>query len=188
MFFVTQNPLDMPEEILGQLGNRVQHALRAYTPRDQKAVRAAATTFRQNPELNCEEVITALGVGEALVSFLDPKGVPSIVERTLIRPPRSKIGSIEEAERTSLIRASLIFGHYEHEIDRESAYELLKKRAEREETAAREHAPVKKSSARRRSDTPLEATVKSVLRSAGSQLGREIVRGVLGSIFGGRKR
>ena len=188
VFFVTQNPLDIPEEILGQLGNRVQHALRAYTPRDQKAVRAAASTFRQNPELNCEEVITALGVGEGLVSFLDAKGVPSVVERTLIRPPKSKIGPIQDPEREALIRGSLIFGHYEREIDRESAYELLKKRAEREEPAKADRLPRRKPSARRRSDTPLEATVKSVLRSAGSQLGREIVRGVLGSIFGGRKR
>ena len=188
VFFVTQNPLDIPDEILGQLGNRVQHALRAYTPRDQKAVRAAATTFRQNPDLNTEEVITSLGVGEGLVSFLDGKGIPTVVERTLIRPPRSKIGPIEDSERDVIVRGSPLYGHYEKEIDRDSAYERLKKRAEKEGASAPEHAPRRKPPARRRSDTPLEATVKSVLRSAGSQLGREIVRGVLGSIFGGKRR
>jgi DNA helicase HerA-like ATPase len=188
VFFVTQNPLDIPDEVLGQLGNRVQHALRAYTPRDQKAVKAAASTFRQNPELNTEEVITSLGVGEALVSFLDEKGVPSVVQRTLIRPPHSRIGSIEDSERKAMIRESPIHGHYEQEIDRDSAYELLKKRADKETDTASERAPDRGARAGRRSDTPLEATVKSVLRSAGSQLGREIVRGVLGSIFGGKSR
>jgi len=151
VFFVTQNPLDIPDEILGQLGNRVQHALRAYTPRDQKAVRAAATTFRQNPDLNTEEVITSLGVGEGLVSFLDGKGIPTVVERTLIRPPRSKIGPIEDSERDLIVRESPLYGNYEKEVDRDSAYELLKKRAEKEVALAPEHAPRRKPPARRRS-------------------------------------
>lgn len=130
VYFVTQNPLDVPETVLSQLGNRVQHALRAFTPRDQKAVRAAAETFRPNPNLNTERVITELGVGEALVSTLEGKGVPSIVQRTLIRPPSSRLGPLTKSERRELIQSSAIFGQYERSKDRVSAYEILTQRAE----------------------------------------------------------
>ncbi len=131
VFFVTQNPVDIPDVILSQMGNRVQHALRAFTPRDQKAVRAAATTFRPNPSINVEQAITELGVGEALVSFLDAKGMPSMVERALILPPRSQIGPITPEQRQQLITGSLVYGYYEKQLDRESAYEMLLERAER---------------------------------------------------------
>ncbi|MCO4755399.1 MAG: DUF853 family protein [Bacteriovoracaceae bacterium] len=127
VYFVSQNPLDIPDAVLGQLGNRIQHALRAYTPRDQKAVRTAAQTFRTNPNLDTETAITELAVGEALVSFLDEKGRPNIVERALIRPPFSQIGPIELKERKRIIRSSLVYGFYEKLVDRESAYEMLKK-------------------------------------------------------------
>jgi DNA double-strand break repair helicase HerA and related ATPase len=133
IYFVTQNPLDVPDVVLGQLGNRVQHALRAFTPRDQKAVRSAAETFRQNPRVDVETAITQLGVGEALVSFLDEKGQPGIVERAYVLPPHGRIGPVTPPERQAIIQGSLIFGHYERAVDRESAYEMLKARAEREE-------------------------------------------------------
>jgi hypothetical protein len=126
VFFVTQNPIDVPETVLGQLGNRVQHALRAFSPRDQKAVKAAAQTFRSNPKLNVEEVITQLGVGEALVSFLDEKGIPGVVERAMIAPPHSQIGSITPEQRADIIKNSVVAGVYENVVDRESAYEKLK--------------------------------------------------------------
>ncbi len=130
VYFVTQNPQDVPETVLSQLGNRVQHALRAFTPRDQKAVRAAAETFRPNPKLDTEQVITELGVGEALVSTLEGKGIPSVVQRTLVRPPSSRLGPITKAERRALIQSSAIFGLYERSKDRQSAYEILAQRAE----------------------------------------------------------
>ncbi len=136
VYFVTQNPLDVPDIVLGQLGNRVQHALRAFTPRDQKAVKAAAGTFRQNPKIDVEKAITELGVGEALISFLDEKGHPGIVERAFVLPPRSRIGLATLPERQELIRASLVYGHYERAVDRHSAYEMLKARAEREAAEA----------------------------------------------------
>ncbi len=129
VYFVTQNPLDLPETVLGQLGNRVQHALRAFTPKDQKAVRAAAETFRANPKLKIEEVITQLAVGEALVSFLDENGTPGIVERALICPPHSQIGPITPEQRKQLMQSSVVAGVYENAVDRESAYEILKSRA-----------------------------------------------------------
>ena len=129
VYFVTQNPLDLPETVLGQLGNRVQHALRAFTPKDQKAVRAAAETFRANPKLKIEEVITQLAVGEALVSFLDENGTPGIVERALICPPHSQIGPITPEQRKQLMQTSVVAGVYENAVDRESAYEILKSRA-----------------------------------------------------------
>jgi DNA helicase HerA-like ATPase len=135
VYFVTQNPLDIPDVILGQLGNRVQHALRAFTPRDQKAVRSAAETFRQNPTVDVETVITQLGTGEALVSFLDEKGQPGVVERAFVLPPWSRIGPITPPERQAIVQGSLVFGHYEKAVDRESAYEMLKARAEREAAA-----------------------------------------------------
>ncbi len=133
VYFVTQNPLDIPETVLAQLGNRIQHALRAFTPRDQKAVRAAAETFRPNPDLNTERVITELGVGEALVSTLEGKGIPSIVQRTLIRPPCSRLGPVTQAERRAIIQASSVFGLYDRSKDRTSAYEVLMTRAEEEQ-------------------------------------------------------
>ncbi|HAN56594.1 MAG TPA: ATP-binding protein, partial [Betaproteobacteria bacterium] len=129
VYFVTQNPIDVPDKVLSQLGNRVQHALRAFSPRDQKAVKAAAETMRDNPALDEESVITELGVGEALVSFLDEKGRPGMVERALILPPQGQIGPITPEQRQAIIASSLVAGHYEKEIDRESAYELLKGRA-----------------------------------------------------------
>lgn len=128
VYFVTQNPLDLPETVLGQLGNRVQHALRSFTPRDQRAVRAAAETFRQNPGFDVAAAITELGVGEALVSFLEAKGTPSIVERALIAPPQGRVGPITPAERAALIAASPVRGKYDQAVDNESAYEILAKR------------------------------------------------------------
>src|SRR5215468_4730878 len=130
VYFVTQNPLDVPETVLAQLGNRVQHALRAFTPRDQKAVKAAAETFRQNPKLNTETVITQLGVGEALISFLDESGTPAPVERGFVVPPSSRVGAITPQERQQVIQNSVLFGHYEKSVNRESAYERLKGRAQ----------------------------------------------------------
>jgi len=128
VYFVTQNPLDIPDTVLGQLGNRVQHALRAYTPRDQKAVKAAAETFRANPAISVETVITELGVGEALVSFLDEKGRPTIVERAFVCPPQSQIGPITPEQRSTLLQTSLVAGVYEKVVDRESAFEKLRGR------------------------------------------------------------
>lgn len=194
VYFVSQNPLDIPDMVLGQLGNRVQHALRAFTPRDQKAVKSAADTFRSNPKVNVAIAITELGVGEALVSFLDEKGIPTPVERTFICPPGSRIGPITDGERMDTVKASSVFGFYEKLVDRESAYEILKVRAEQTATEAKADEGFdwggmfggnKKSGSR--SDGVLEAAAKSAARAIGSQLGRQIVRGVLGSILGGRK-
>lgn len=197
VYFVSQNPLDIPDVVLGQLGNRVQHALRAFTPRDQKAVKSAATTFRANAKLNVETAITELGVGEALVSFLDEKGIPTPVERTFICPPAGRVGPASDNEREHTIRSSNIYGFYEKQVDRESAYEILKARAAESapEPAEKEGfdwggilgggSDKKKSSSR--SDSVLEAAAKSVARTVGSELGRQIVRGILGGILGGRK-
>ncbi len=167
VYFVTQNPLDMPEGVLAQLGNRVQHALRAYTPREQKAVRTAAETFRPNPEFDCFEAITKLGVGEALVSTLDKKGVPSMVERTLIRPPAGRLGPVTEAERAQTMAKSPVAGQYDHAVDRESAYEMLIGRAEdqlaqeeeqrRLETERKEEAARRADAARRREEEDRDA-------------------------------
>ena len=184
VYFVTQNPLDIPDTVLGQLGNRVQHALRAYTPRDQRAVKAAAETFRTNPSLDTETVITELGVGEALVSFLDEKGRPKVVERALIRPPFSRMGPVTAKERTLIINSSLVKGVYENTVDRESAYELLKKRAE----SAPQKPTTQKKKPTWRSDTVMEAMTKSAARSLGSKIATELVRGILGSLLGGRRR
>jgi DNA helicase HerA-like ATPase len=187
VYFVTQNPLDVPESVLGQLGNRVQHALRAFTPRDQKAVKTAAETLRPNPKLKAEKVITELGVGEALVSLLDAKGRPAIVERALVVPPLSQIGPIADAERQQTIRASAMHSKYEKTVDRESAYEKLKARTA--ETAAPAPAPQKAPPAGRQPQSVVDATIKSAARAIGSELGRQIIRGVLGSILGsGRRR
>ncbi len=249
VYFVTQNPLDIPDTVLGQLGNRVQHALRAYTPRDQKAVSAAAETFRPNPQLNTAQAITELAVGEALVSFLDEKGRPNVVERGYILMPPSQIGPLSADERRALIASSLVAGVYEQAVDRESAYERLKGRVVQQPQAAPpapaapDPAPAPgddnawgasagraapapapaprptggsrmppasapapqptpadggglgdllkdaaggifgNGSGSRRSDSPLQAMVKSAARSIGSQVGREIIRGVLGSLM-----
>jgi DNA helicase HerA-like ATPase len=196
VYIVTQNPLDIPESVLGQLGNRVQHALRAFTPRDQKAVKTAAETLRPNPKLKAEKVITELGVGEALVSFLDEKGSPCMVERAFIVPPGSQIGPISPEERKQLIESSDVFGHYEKPVDRESAYEKLKARTETKPTHEKESAnPVSdilfgKTGPRggRQSQGMIEAMTKSAARSIGSELGRQVLRGVLGSILGGKRR
>lgn len=193
VYFVTQSPLDIPESILGQLGNRVQHALRAFTPRDQKAVRAAAQTFRANPELDTESAITALGVGEALVSVLNAKGTPGIVQRVLIRPPDSQMGPIDDAERAALIKASPLAGAYDELDDRESAYEILQARADK---ALSEEKPVVKtqSQASNKRGGAADKSIgqeladmfsafgRSAMRSVGSQAGRAIVRGILGSL------
>jgi DNA helicase HerA-like ATPase len=188
VYFISQNPMDIPEDILGQLGNRVQHALRAFTPKDQKAVKAAAQTFRANPDLDVEKAITELGVGEALVSFLDEKGSPGVVERALIAPPRSQIGPIDPDTRQSIIEKSIHFGHYEESVDRESAYEMLKSKAEVAsqlvEQAEEREKPKKRG---RKKDSLVDTVMKSAVRSMGSSLGRQIVRGVLGSILGGRR-
>ncbi len=140
VYFVTQNPLDVPDTVLSQLGNRIQHALRAYTPREQKAVRTAASTFRQNPKIDTQTAITQLGVGEALVSTLEKKGVPSMVQQTLIRPPSSRLGPIDDKERKRAIKNSPVFGLYDEAVDRESAYEILKKRSTEKAEAAEEAA------------------------------------------------
>lgn len=177
VYFCTQNPLDVPDTVLGQLGNRVQHALRAFTPRDQRAVKAAAQTFRQNQDLDVESAITELGVGEALVSFLDEKGQPTMVDRALIYPPRSQLPPLSDAEREQICKKSALYGHYEKVLDRESAYEMLRARALEtpEPTAAR---------GRSEAGALLDALGKSAARAIGSHVGREIIRGVLGSIFG----
>ncbi|GHD06292.1 helicase HerA-like C-terminal domain-containing protein [Tianweitania populi] len=218
VFFVTQNPLDIPESVLAQLGNRIQHALRAYTPREQKAVRTAAETFRPNPDFDCATAITQLGVGEALVSVLEAKAVPSIVQRTLIRPPSGRVGPVTSQERSDLIARSPVAGQYDEAIDRESAFEVLQKRAsdaaEQEEKAQAEEGGTKwtlpdfgrnkqpeEAAPKRRTrtgydnsaprpraprasnrQTVAEAAIKSVVRSAGSSIGRALVRGILGGL------
>jgi DNA helicase HerA-like ATPase len=215
VFFVTQNPIDVPDTVLGQLGNRVQHALRAFSPRDQKAVKAAAQTFRANPKLDVEQVITQLGVGEALVSFLDEKGIPDVVDRAMIFPPHSQIGPITPEQRNQIIRSSVIAGVYEQAVDRDSAYEKLKGKvaasatgANAPVTATQETTPTQAPAASHtdwlqeagsvignvlgsgtsRRETAAQAMMKSAARSIGSTVGRQIVRGVLGSLLGGSSR
>ncbi|HOD65560.1 MAG TPA: DUF853 family protein [candidate division Zixibacteria bacterium] len=187
VYFISQNPLDVPDDVLGQLGNRVQHALRAFTPKDQKAVRSAAETFRANPALDVERAITELATGEALVSLLDAQGSPSPVERALIYPPHSRIGAIAPETRRDLIGQSPLRGRYETLLDRESAYEMLRARADR---AAADGASPSPRPGRPSSGASGNAAkiATSIARSAGSQLGRELVRGVLGSLFGRRRR
>ena len=207
VYFVTQNPLDIPETVLGQLGNRVQHALRAFTPRDQKAVKSAATTLRANPKLDVEAVITELGVGEALVSFLDEKGRPCIVERAFVLPPGSRLGAVTPEERAATIKASLLAGTYDKVEDRESAYEKLTQRMQEQHPAAKPGTVAPQgdtdggllgalggllggSTGPRggRREGAIELATKSAARAIGSQVGREIIRGVLGSILGGGRR
>ena len=212
VYFVTQNPLDIPDSVLGQLGNRVQHALRAFTPRDQKAVKTAADTLRPNPKFDAAAVITELGVGEALVSFLDEKGRPTIVERAFILPPASRIGPLTADERQAVIQGSLVYGVYEKALDRESAYEKLKGSAPAAAPAQQAPTPAPAPVEAPASSGGLfgslgdlfggtrgprgglgregvgEALAKSAARAIGSQVGREIIRGVLGSILGGSSR
>lgn len=209
VYFVTQNPLDVPETVLAQLGNRIQHALRAYTPREARAVKTAADTFRPNPDFDTFEAITKLGTGEALVSTLEDKGAPAIVQRTLIRPPAARLGTITPDERGRVRGLSPLGGKYDHAIDRESAYEILKERAEeaarakeeeerraleekeaiarqkQEETEARRAERQAGRSGGYQRQTVTEAAIKSVVRTVSTTLGRELVRGVLGSL---RKR
>lgn len=193
VYFVSQSPLDIPEDILGQLGLKIQHALRAFTPKERKAVSVVAENFRQNPEIDTKTVITELGIGEALVSVLDSNGAPTEVERVLVRPPQSRIGPATDEERTEQIKRSPIGNKYDETLNRESAKEVLKERAEKkmkeaEELAARDakEKAEKKSKSGRRSDTATEAMIKSLARSVGTQVGKRIIRGVLGSLLGGR--
>ena len=204
VYFITQNPLDVPQTVLAQLGNRVQHALRAFTPQDQKAVRVAAQTFRANPKLDTEKVITELEVGEALVSVLDEQGRPTEVEKILIAPPSSRIGPITPEERTEIVNRSPVKAVYEKAVDRESAFETLRARSEEKQASALEQKKAKEeaendsggfwgsifggSSKPSKRQGAGEAMVKSVMRSVGTTLGREIMRGVMGSITGGRRR
>jgi DNA helicase HerA-like ATPase len=207
VYFVTQNPLDIPETVLGQLGNRVQHALRAFTPRDQKAVKSAATTLRANPKLDVEAAITELGVGEALVSLLDEKGRPCIVERALVLPPSSRLGAVSPEERAATIKSSLLAGTYDKVEDRESAYEKLAQRVQEQQPEAKPVAAAPQgetggglfgalggllggSTGPRGGHRAgaIELATKSAARAIGSQVGREIIRGVLGSILGGGRR
>ncbi len=221
VYFVTQNPLDLPDTVLGQLGNRVQHALRAFTPRDQKAVKAAAETFRANPKLNTEAVLLELGVGEALVSVLDEKGIPTVVERALVYPPQSRMPPLSDAERADAIRRSPLYGRYEKTIDRESAYEVLMGRAKQKKQeeaqvevekqreaeerqmqeelrrSQRQQPPVyypgyaptrRRSTSRSPRAVTTEQIIGSLARSAASSLGRQLVRGLMGSLLSTRRR
>ncbi|WP_395024639.1 helicase HerA-like C-terminal domain-containing protein [Comamonas odontotermitis] len=212
VYFATQNPLDIPDSVLAQLGNRVQHALRAFTPRDQKAVKATATTMRANPSIDMEAAITELAVGEALVSFLDEKGRPSVTERAFIVPPGSQLGPITPEQRKALLQGSLVAGVYDTAVDRESAYEILKARAG--ETTAAEGGKATAGSGGAatanagdsglmgslndilfgttgprggKKDGIVQTMAKSTARSLGTKLGNQILRGVLGSIMGGKK-
>jgi DNA helicase HerA-like ATPase len=210
VYFVTQNPLDIPDTVLGQLGNRVQHALRAFTPRDQKAVQSAASTMRANPKLDVQTAITELGVGEALISFLDEKGRPCVTERVFVLPPGSRIGPITPEERKALIAGSLVAGVYEKTIDKESAYEKLAARSTAAADTASSITAGKPGAAPAdgggmmgglkdilfgstgprggKRDGLAEMAAKSAVRTVGSAVGREIVRGVLGSLLGGGRR
>lgn len=183
VWFVTQNPLDIPDKILGQLGNRVQHALRAFTPRDQKAVRAAAETFRANPDLDTETAILELGVGEALVSLLNEKGTPAMVERAFVLPP------LTSDEIRAVVQGSVLYGAYEKTVDRESAYEKLRRKAEQLPESS-EPAPENRKTKTQPSEAGklIGALAQSAAHAIGSQLGRQIIRGVLGSLFGGKRR
>ncbi len=207
VYFVTQNPLDIPDSVLAQLGNRVQHALRAFTPRDQKAVKATAETMRPKPGLDIQAAITELAVGEALVSFLDEKGRPSLTERAYVIPPGSQIGPITPEQRKTLIASSMVAGVYERVVDRESAYEKLKARGDQAPATTSSGGGGKTDQATGgamgglgdilfgstgprggRREGMLEAAAKSAVRTMGTAVGKEIIRGVLGSLLGGSKR
>ena len=210
VYFVTQNPADVPDDILGQLGNRIQHALRAFTARDRKELRQAAETYRENPRFDTEEAIREVGVGEAVTSMLQRKGVPGVVERTLIRPPSSRLGPITVAERAAVLAESDLAGKYETVQDRNSAYEMLKARAEAaakeaekveaaaeaEDEAAREFQKARRyggarsgggsRSGRKASDGFGDAIASAVIKELKGTTGRRIVRGILGGLFKGR--
>lgn len=190
IYFITQSPLDIPDEILGQLGLKIQHALRAFTPNDRKVIRSVAQSFPANPDFDTETVITSLGIGEALVSVLDNKGRPLPVQQTIIRPPESRIGALDEDERQARIDRSPLRGRYEEAIDRVSAYEILNDRAReaqiKQDIAETEKTRNKPKTGRTRQSTG-EAFIKSAVRTIGSQVGRQIVRGIMGSLFGGRR-
>jgi len=202
IFFISQSPLDIPEEVLGQLGLKIQHALRAFTPRDKKAVETVAETFRINPDIDTVTAITELGTGEALVSVLDLEGAPTPVERILVRPPESQIGPITDKLRKEIIGRSPLKGKYDETVDRESAYEMLKKQAAKTETREKkvgsdrtfkEPFPTTKTSKRKttksryKRQSATEALIKSAARSIGTQVGRRVIRGILGSLLGGRR-
>jgi hypothetical protein len=197
IYFITQNPADIPETVLGQLGNRVEHALRAYTPVEQRGLRAAADSFRPNPAFDTAEAIQALGVGEALVSVLDEKGAPTVVQKTLVRPPASRMGPVTPAERQAVMAQSPVRGLYDQTLDRESAYEQLKARAAPPAQAAPAPAPAPSRDQPGSVAATIggvifgtgtgrqgmgEAFAKSMMRTIGSQVGREIIRGVLGGL------
>ncbi len=189
VYFISQSSSDIPDNVLGQLGNRVQHALRAYTPRDQKAVKVAAQTFRPNPQLNTEQVITELGVGEALVSFLDQAGRPSVVERAKILPPHSQIGPLTEQERLTLINGSGIYGKYDKMFDRYSAYEKLQEQSAGQPVTAKQQPsqsgtpPVAKTASRKKEEPTMAGTIfKTVVKTLGSRDGQRFIRGILGSL------
>ncbi|MCM8557639.1 DUF853 domain-containing protein [Sphingomicrobium sp. GRR-S6-50] len=207
VFFVTQNPIDIPDDVAGQLGNRVQHALRAFTPRDEKAVKSAAETFRENPEIDVKEVITELKVGEALVSILDEDGAPTPVERVLMKPPRARAGILSTGERAAIIASDAIGARYDERLDRESADEILEARGEAKAKAAaeaeareaeeearekreKEEARRSRSSRSRRSSSPVDKVIRSaertIVNKIGRQIGNAILRGILGSMSGGK--
>lgn len=201
VFFVTQNPMDIPDSVLGQLGNRIQHALRAYTPKEQRAVRAAASSFRENPGFDTEEVITDLGVGEALVSLLDERGAPAIVGRTLIRPPSSRLGPASNQERRSVQKNSPVGDTYDEPVDRESAYEVLEekaaarekaeaaeaKRLEREK-AAEKRAKAKRTTTRRRTTRKKDNVIVKELKREGRLIMRRAMRNAIRGVLGGLMR
>ena len=204
VYFVSQNPSDIPDNVLGQLGNRVQHALRAFTPKDQKAVKAAAQTMRANPAFDTEQAIQALGTGEALISFLDAKGSPSVVERAMVIAPCSRMGPVTDDERNGLINHSPVYGKYEEEIDRESAFEKLQ--AGVQASPQQQNAPAAKGDAAAADDGIMgglkdilfgstgprggkrDGMVQTMAKSAARQVANQLVRGMLGSLLGGRRR
>ncbi len=189
VYFVTQNPLDVSESILGQLSNRIQHGLRAFTPKDQKAVKAAAETFRQNPELDTSEAITELSVGEALVSFLDEQGKPSMVEKVNVMPPLSKIGAISDQERDSVMKQSPSYGSYESQTKRESAQDVIANRRAEEQAAESDEQEVepKQQGRTKKSETNTQVFLKSTAKILNSRVAQQVVRGILKSIFGNKK-
>ncbi|MEX2481653.1 MAG: helicase HerA-like domain-containing protein [Gammaproteobacteria bacterium] len=191
VYFVTQSPADVPDDVLGQLGLKIQHALRAFTPRDRKAVKVVAESFRPNPNVDAAALVTELGTGEALVSVLAPDGRPTPVEQVLICPPRSRIGPLDDGERAALVAAHSLRQKYARSVDRQSAYEELARHAGARAAAAEAQKLPGRGPAGRRSSTRQsagEAMLKSTVRAIGSSLGRQIVRGLLGSLFGGRRR
>ncbi len=183
IYFISQSPLDIPEDILGQLGLKIQHALRAYTPKDQQTVKSVAATFRSNPKIDTEAVISELKTGEALVSVLNKDGSPAPVERIFIRPPESQIGPVSKQQRDEIMHRSPFSGRYEQELDRESAYEMLKKKAELQVDQPKASSPTRTSNRQ----SAGEALLTSAARAIGSTVGRQIIRGIMGSLLGGRR-